>query len=461
MKEPEVTITLSGLASNLDTQTILSSLMKIERIPLDQLNQQQSTTSQAKTSLSTFLSKVTAIRTAAASLSDPNGFRSLTATSSDSGVGASVGAGATPGSYSVQVMNLAHEQRTKSNTFASSTDPLGQSGSLTFAVGANGPVTVNVQSGDSLAAIADNINQSGARVSASVLYDGSQYRLMLRGLDTGAANAIAITESGTTLGLASPANTYQSASDSLVKIDGIDVTRSTNVVSGAIPGVTLTLGKQMASAGTINVSSDPNALATKVQALVTAYNDAVSTGHQLAGYGTSKASNTLLQGDSSIRSTLDRLSQVLGSAVAGATGKYTSLSSVGLSSTSDGTLKLDTAKLSAAVAADPTAVARLFTTDSSIGATGAMGTLVSGIDGLTVGTTSLLGSRVGSLDKQAEKLADDALKLQARLDARQTALENQFVQLEMMMSNVNAQDYAYKALTGYAGAFGSNSSTGK
>lgn len=453
-----MTITLSGLASNLDTQTIMNSLMKIERIPLDQLNQQQASYTQAKTSLSSFLSKVTSVRSAAAALADPNGFRSLTASSSDAGVSATVSGAAVPGSFSVQVTSLAHEQRTKSNPQASSTDALAQAGSIVLTVGGGSAVSVSVDPGDSLAAIADNINKSGARVSAAVLYDGSQYRLTVRGLDSGAANAITIDENGVTLGLSDPANTYQAATDAKVLVDGNEVTRSSNVVQGVIPGVTLSLSKEMTSASTVTISADPGALATKVQTLVNAYNDVVATGHSLAGYGTSKAANTILQGDSAVRTTLDRLSRIFGSNVAGTSGRYTSLSSVGLSSNSDGTLKLDTSKLTTAMNADPTSVARLFTTDTSLGATGAMGSLLSAIDSLTVGTTSLLTSRVGSLGKQATKLADDATKMQARLDAYQTALADQFVRLETTMGAINAQDYAYRGLTGYTSTSTSSSS---
>lgn len=453
-----MTITFSGLASGLDTQTIMNSLMKIERIPLDQLSAQQASVTQAKTQMSSFLSKVTAVRTAAASLSDPAGFRSLTASSTDSGVVATVAGGAQPGSFSVQVMSLAHEQRTTSNAQSSSTDPLSQSGSITFQIGAGTPVTVAVDSNDSLAAIADSINQSGARITASVIYDGSQYRLAIRGQDSGAANAITFTESGVSLGLDDPANTNQVASDARVKIDDVEITRSSNLIQGAIPGVSLSLRKEMTSAGKVAIDSDPGALATKIQSFVSAYNDMVASAHSIAGYGNTKASNSLLQSDSAVRSTLDRLSRVLGSSVAGSSGRYTTLSSAGLTSNSDGTLKLDTAKLSTAMAADPTGVARLFTTDASIGATGAMKSLLSAVDALTTGTNSAVGGRISALGKQSERLTESYTRLSLRIDAYQTALQNRFIALETMMSNINAQSSAYESLTNYTSTLKSSSS---
>jgi flagellar hook-associated protein 2 len=326
-------------------------------------------------------------------------------------------------------------------------------------VGSGTAVDVGVSATDSLADIADNINKSGARVTASVLYDGSQYRLLVRGMDSGASNAVNLSESGTALNLADPANTYQAATDSHIKIDGIDITRSTNVVQGALPGLTLTLTKETSSAAAVSVSNDPSALTTKINALVSAYNDMVTTAHATAGYGTSVASNSVLQSDTAIRTTLDRLSHVLTSAVPGTSGKYTTLSSVGLSSNKDGTIKLDSTKLTQALTADPSGVAKLFNTDASTGANGAMGLLTAAIDSLTTGTNAVLTGRVTALNKQAQKLTDDATALQRRIDLYQQQLQNQFTALETTMGSIKAQNSAFAGLTGYSSVFSSSTTS--
>jgi flagellar hook-associated protein 2 len=454
-----VTITLSGLASGLDTQSIMNSLMKVEQIPLTQLQTQQTNYLKAGSTMSSFLSKVASVRSAAATLAAPATYRSLTAVSSDSGVSATVSGAASPGSYSVNVLALAHEQRTRSDPQSSSTGALGQSGTISVQVGSGTAVDVGVSATDSLADIADNINKSGARVTASVLYDGSQYRLLVRGMDSGASNAVNLSESGTALNLADPANTYQAATDSHIKIDGIDITRSTNVVQGALPGLTLTLTKETSSAAAVSVSNDPSALTTKINALVSAYNDMVTTAHATAGYGTSVASNSVLQSDTAIRTTLDRLSHVLTSAVPGTSGKYTTLSSVGLSSNKDGTIKLDSTKLTQALTADPSGVAKLFNTDASTGANGAMGLLTAAIDSLTTGTNAVLTGRVTALNKQAQKLTDDATALQRRIDLYQQQLQNQFTALETTMGSIKAQNSAFAGLTGYSSVFSSSTTS--
>ena len=441
-------ITFGGLASNLDTNAIITGLAKAQRIPLNALNARQAQVSSAAGSLTSFMASVTALQTAAATLSTPTGLSSLAATSTDGGVVVSAGAGAQPGSYSVDVISLAKETRIKSDTQSSSSAGLGMSGSLSVQIGAGSAVPIAINGSDSLTDIAAKITGSGARVTASVMYDGSQYRLLVRGLDTGDASNVTIAESGTALGLDTPANTYQISADSHVKVDNIPVSRSTNLIVGVLPGISFALSKPTTTTATATIAADPTAMATKIGSLVTAFNAVVSSAHFTAGYGTVQASNSVLAGDSAIRSTLDRLSRVIGDKVAGTTGKYTTLSSIGLHLAKDGSIQLDQARLTTALGADPGAISRLFVTDLTAGTTGAMSRLATTIDLLVTGKTSTLGSRQGSLTAQASRLSDDSIKLTAQDDAYEASLRNQFTQLELTMSDIKAQNSSLASLIG-------------
>lgn len=438
-------ITFGGLASGLDSQSIITALVKAEHVTIDINQQKQDGITKAQGDISSFMATVTALGTAASTLSDPGQYASLAATSSDTGVSVSANGGAVPGSYSVQVKSLAAEQRTRSDTFASSTTALNQSGTLQIQVGAGAPVSVTINAGDDLTTIATNINKSGARVNASVLYDGQTYRLLVRGLDTGKANNVTFTENAVSLGLANPANTYQNASDATVNIDGVDVSRSTNVIAGAVTGVTFTLTNKMAAPGTVTIANDPTALATKIQSFVTAFNNMVSNAHFTAGYGTLKASDTALAGDGTMRSVLDRLQGIMSNTVAGGT-TFKSLAAVGLHLQSDGSLTLDTTKLSSAITQDPDAVKRLFVTDATIGATGVMGTMKSAVDSLTTGTSAPLQARLDGYSKQLKSLSDEQASLQARLDQFQANLQAQFTQLEMQVSTYKAEGNSLASL---------------
>jgi flagellar hook-associated protein 2 len=233
---------------------------------------------------------------------------------------------------------------------------------------------VNVSSTDSLANIASDISSSGAPVTASVVYDGSQYRLDVQGTYTGSANAFTFDESGFSLGLSTPANTYQAATNTEATIDGIAVSSSTAQISGAIPGVSIAVTGPTNGSATLTVSASSSTLATSLQSFVTAYNNVVSAGHTDTGYGSTTASNALLASDPGIRSCLNQLSSLVAGSVAGSDSTLTTLGSLGLTLNSDGSLSLNTSTLSQSVQTDSSGVEKLLISSVSSGFTGIMGT---------------------------------------------------------------------------------------
>jgi flagellar hook-associated protein 2 len=436
-----MSITFGGLASGLDTNAIIDGLVKAERVPLDRLSTRQSEVMAAKDGISSLSTKMASLKSAAQALSSLSGFSSYKASSTDASVVASVSGAASPASYTLQVTKLAKEQRTYATPQASSTTALGHTGSLSITVGSGTPVNLTIDPADTLTDIATKIGSSGARLSASVVYDGSQYRLQVRGLDSGAANAITFDETGFTLGLENPLNTVQKAQDAQFTVDGIPMTRSTNQVGGAIPGTTLALTKENVTSE-IAISSDGDGLKKKVQAFVTAYNDIVNAGHYMAGFGTTKASVKELTGDSSIRSSLDKIGRLVSQTVPGTTGKYTTLGSIGIGTDRDGKLKLDDTKLTAALAADPSAVTKLFVEDAAIGSTGAMKSFMTAVDQIATNENSTLKSRSDALSKLSQRLDDDYARMERRISYVETQLRDRFSQLELLMSKYNAQGSA-------------------
>jgi flagellar hook-associated protein 2 len=433
-------ITISGLSSGMDTGGMISSLVAAESVPLTQLQTQKTAIEKAKSDVSSFLGRVSDLASAAKALADPLQFSAAKATSSDSAVVATAGVGATPGTTSIEVQSLARESRAQSLLASSSTDGLGGEGLLTVKVGTDSSAEITVAASDSLADVASKINSAGLRVSASVLYDGSKYRMIVRGLDSGTANAVSFEEAGTlatTLGMTDSNAKLQSATDAKIRLDGsITVTRSSNQISGVIPGVTLALTKETSSPVQLTVAADGDALATKIKSFVTAYNAVVSTSHLTAGYGTTKGSDALLQGDSAFRSTLDTIARAVGGAVAGTGGK--SLALAGISSQKDGSLTFDESKLTSLLAKDPTTAKKLFTTDAAIGATGVMGTLAKALESVA-GTGGTLQRRIDTYAAQTTRLDQSADALTRRIAAFQEQLQKQFGAMETAFSNAKTQ----------------------
>ncbi|MBL8740112.1 MAG: flagellar filament capping protein FliD [Myxococcales bacterium] len=440
-------ISFGGLSSGIDTESIISAMISAESVPMARINSQKSNIDAALLTINSITGKFSTLKTASQALSSATGFASFKSTSSDSAVVATVTGAATTGAYDLTVQQLAKEQRTYSNAQTSSTAALGMAGDFSIAVGSGSPATITVAATDTLTDIAAKINQSGQRVGASILFDGTNYKLQVRGLDTGAANSVTFAENGTALGLATPANTVQAAQDAMLTIDGNVITRATNQVNGVIPGVTLALTKTTTSPATIKVESDPDALIGKIQTFVTAYNDIVSASQAAAGWGNFKASNQELAGDSTLRGVLDRLSRQVGAIVPGTTGKYQTLPSIGLGSTKDGKLSLDTAKLKTALEADPSAVQKLFVNDPALGSTGAMVGMVTLVDQQITGSSAPLKAKAEAYSKRSLKLTEDSDAIQRRLDLMETQLRNRFTQLEMIMSKYKTQGSALGAIT--------------
>jgi len=442
------TINFGGLATGIDTEALIKGLMAAERQPLNRLQAQKSTLDSARTTITSISTKLAALKTAARAMETPSGYASFKASSTDAAVVARAAGGASPGSYDVTVQALARASKHYSAAQTTSTDPLGLSGPLTLQIGSGAALDIDVTAGDSLADVASKINASGQRASASILFDGTGYRLQVRGLDTGAASGVTLGGAAATgLGLDVPAARVQSAQDAALTIDGIAVTRSTNQVSGVIPGVTLALTRTTASPATVAIESDGDNAKSKLKAFVSAYNDVVSASRFAAGWGSIKASNSELSADSTIRSVLDRLGRTVGEPVAGATGRYQTLASIGVRSNKDGALELDEVALDKAMLADSTAVTRLIVSDSGAGTTGAMSKVSTLVEQLATNANAPLLKKIEAFGVRMKRIDNDSDAQARRLTIMEAQLRARFTQLEMLVSKINSQGSALAGIS--------------
>lgn len=440
-------ITFGGLSSQIDTDAIVTELVRVERLPIDQLRTKQTLVTSARDSLSSFLSKLSSLRKAADALASPTGFNAFAASSSNAAVVATVTGGASEGSFDIEVKDLAREQRSHSTTYLSATTAIGQSGSIQIQVGVTNPANIAVDATDSLSAVAAKINASGARVSASVLYNGTNYRLVVRGLDSGAQNAFTVSDPDTGLDLGGPTSVAQEAKNSRIIIDNVSIERPTNQVVGVIPGVTLALTATTTTPATVAVQTDPSAIKDKITSFVSTYNDVMSAARLTAGFGTVKAGNALLSGDGTIRDATARMARALGAPVAGALGLYRTLSSVGLTTQRDGSLSFDATKFNTALVADPSGVQKLFVADASSGSNGAMGVLRTALDGLTTGEKAGLNARIAAFGKEITRLDERSVRLEAQVTATEDSLRKRFTAMEQAISRYKAQGAALAGLS--------------
>ena len=322
----------------------------------DQLNTQSAALDSQVSAFGTFTSSVDALQTALAGIDDPTTLAGFAATVGDTSIASATAAsGAVAGSYSLAVQNLATSQTLTSSPIASATDTVG-SGTLNISVGsASATVTID-SSNDTLQGIANAINSAPGNpgVSASIITAADGARLVLSGTATGASSGITVTETDGGSGLSSlvydPSNTAvvsgltqtQAAQDANFTINGFAATSASNVVKGALSGVTLDLLQPSAVATaasgttpatytptTLTISPDTSTAASAIGAFVTALNNTLSSLQTLTAYDPTTQTAGPLQGNATVEAFQNQLSNILDTVTSSTTG-INSLSDLGL-----------------------------------------------------------------------------------------------------------------------------------
>jgi flagellar hook-associated protein 2 len=427
-------ITFGGVGSGIDTESIISGLLSASRTPLNRVQQQNAQVGSAISSMSDVGNLLSKFKDAVSALDTIQEVGSFTATSSSKSVVATAAGGAQPGSFEVNVTQLATAYKAYSDplSITQANQALSQNGQLGLTVNGES-VTLAIEPADTLDNVIAKINSSGLRVSASSFFDGTQFRMQLRGLDTGAENDVAVTESGTTFGFAN--NPKSTGQDAELEIDGFPVTSKTNQVQGAISGVTLALTEITTTPTTVTIASDKDGFQKKLQSLVDSYNAVVNRIHTEAGFGSIKATNAELSADSSLRSVTSRLSSALTQRVG--SGKFQTLRSIGIELNNNGTLKLNASALEKALAEDPDAVTKVIAGDD--GETKGLADSLASVATDLLSAKGLIQARKDGLSARQKLLTSRADLEQTRLDRMEEMLRRQFTEMDSTVAANKAQ----------------------
>lgn len=438
------TISFSGLGSGIDIDSIVRGLVSAESTGVNTANSRISATKAAVSDLSSVGSLLSDLKSVVDSLDTATELSSFSGTSgNENALGVSASGNARAGTYDVRVVSLLKEQRNYSATYAASDTALGESGTLRFSQGGT-DYDVAIAATDTLSEIAAKINDSGANVKANIFYDGSTYRLQVSSSEGGAHAAFSMTDVGGTLslGLDAPGSLRQAAADAEVLIDGISVKSKTNVISGAIEGVSLTLKDETAASFKVQIAADPKKMVESLNDFVKKYNAVVSRIHTLAGFGSIKSTNKELAGDSALRAISAGLSSKVLSKVGAADGALGTLADLGIRLNNNGTLKLDEAKMKAKLAENPSGFAQALAGDAS--SDGLMDIMSSMLKGFTDSGTGLMATRQDSFSARIKALQDTATREQARIDRMETRLRFTFAKMDAAVAAAkNQMNYLY------------------
>lgn len=447
--------TISGLGTGLDIGGMVTAIADAEKAPkqaqIDRL------TTKTETSLSAVGTLTSAVETFEASLtaleSSSSSFEGLGVQSSADGVAsATAGAGAVPGSYEVEVISLASSSKVASASLeggASTTFDSG--GTLTIDVGDNASYEVQVAPGASLTEIRDAINSqlsATAGISANIITDASGARLVLSSEVTGegtdlyvkgtgdlAALNINVDEDGNhdlTQQSGTGAGSITLASNASYKIDGLELSSSTNTVT-ALSGLSIKLTAEGTT--TLTVAPNTEGLKTSIEAFVSAYNNLITVTNALTRVTTSEDETSTdagaLVGDALVRSLLGSIRNELVQPSTGS-GELSVLAQLGVTTNKDGTLSIDDAKLSSALETHYDEVQAFFVGDDG---------LIPRLKSVTEPYTApggLLAGRTESLQKTMTQLSEQQQALDRRIDSLTTSLYTKYNNMDILVAQLNA-----------------------
>ena len=446
------TISFGGLGNGLDFGQVIDQLVKAAHLPVDRLTEKKALFSAKSTDYATLSTKLAMLQSAADKLRLTSSFdRSSISTSDEAIVTATGSSLATPGTYQVQVSQLAqsHQIISKSSQSVSeiSADIVsGSSAAFTFRVGTGSSQTVTLGATATLENLRDEINNLGAGVAASIINTGSDivpaYRLVMTSTSTGSDYGITVSADDTTLDLTNGSgtggtDTLQIARDAVVVIGSattVSLTRSNNVVTDAISGVTMTL----TDTGTVqvNVSRDITAVKSNITALATAYNDVVKFVNERNTYDIATKKGGVFFDEPTVRNVFAQIRTALSSTVSGASSLST-VGEVGFKTERDGTITVDDAKLSSVLNTSYSAVKALFTIQTGItGVAQLLTDAVDRLDDIQFGSVTL---RKASLTKQMTTLTDDIASKEDALALYEERLKRQYAALDSLLRQLGSQ----------------------
>ena len=363
---PEILSKLN-IGSGMNNSEIIAALVNAEKAPVLDRIEKDETQAQNKISAYGILkSEIKAFRDSVRNIKDSNAASHVGSTS-NSTVATFTTTGSTGSdeiNSSLVVSSLASTHTLASAAYDSAGSAVGE-GSLTidfgtysttsstndtFTANTNSSVTINTSATTSLTQLRDLINNATDNAEASILYNGSGYVIVIKGL-SGANNEIRVTPSNDSTDTLKNKITYNTSSKTLTQttdgtdasfsVDGISMTRSSNEINDLFSGYSLKLHTTNSSAINISSSQNLSTIEGLMNDFVTSYNAVYGGISALSVGGASSASSGPLSGDSLARQIQRTIRGYTSDPIVGYEGGPYSLALLGIQTQRDGTLALN------------------------------------------------------------------------------------------------------------------------
>ena len=451
-------ISATGIGSGLDVDSIVSSLVSAEGDAKTLLltNKRSDTQFEVsafgalKSTLSTFASSLSFLKTT-------SNFESNTLTSSDTSIFTATSSGSVaPGTFNIEVRALAESQKLLTSGFTDQDTEVG-TGTLTISVGNESFNVVIDSANDTLAQISSAINNAtdNKGVSTTVVnvddgMGGTEAKLILSSDQSGTDNQITVTiddadandtdASGLsafyydTSDATTPERLTQinAAVDADIYIDGQRVLSSSNTVTDAIEGVTITVNKADSGVNySLTVDTDVPTIKTNIENFVSNYNTLRTFINDVTEFDPATGEAAVLLGDSTTRNLSNQIRKQLSESVSGINGDFSTLVDLGITTSSDGTLSINSTKLDSVLTSNLDDVAQLFSSSDGIA------TKLDSIVNEYVKVNGLLDTKTAGLNATIEDINEDIVSLQASLESLETRLLAQFNAMDAIVAQLN------------------------
>ena len=422
----QVNDAFSGKTSGIDVSSVVDSMMQVQDQPETQMKDEQSSLDAQISALTTIGTELSTLSNSVNSLGDFDGaLNQFTTGSSDAAVvSAAAGDTATAGTHTITVNSLA----TTSSSYSGYISPGSLAGAEIDVKYGNpsSPTstdTIDIPSTDTtLAKAASYINSGTYGVTASVVTDSQGSRLALTSKTSGAAGNLTVSSSAASF-------TSTAGVDAQLTVDGVPVDSSSNTVTGAIPGVTLSLGATDPNTPIqISVEPDTSQAADALESFVDAYNAVIGSINSQYTLN-SNGSEGILAGDSMLQSLQSSLLDMVSTAV-GDNGQYTNLHSLGIEMQNDGTLQIDSTTLSDALSSSYSEVQNFFQSTSPAGWAETAGTEMTQ---LTDPTKGPVASDISGLNQSNSDLASQISDFEANMSEVKQQLTSQYDNLDTLL----------------------------
>lgn len=433
-------IASTGVGSGLDIAGIVQKLVEAEGTPkATRLNSAEAKVQAKLSALGSLRSALAGFRSALAVLKDVTKFQGRqVALSSPDFLSASAASTAVPGTYSIEVQQLAQAQRQQALPYSAVTDVVG-TGTLTITTADETVEIVLDGTNNTLAGVAAAINASAAAddVVATVVSGATQAMLTISARATGEDHEFTVAQTGGDAGLVAfvaGIAPVQPGLDAEALIEGVLVTGSTNTLSGAITGVDVNLLEANDPGDTTQVTVGYNRDAARkaIDDFVKSYNALTESIKAVSSYNAQTRQSGPLFADAGVRNIVFQLRRELMSA-AELDGSFARLSDIGVTAELDGKLTVDSTKLDAAFAADFDAIGELFAAED-VGVARKLDALLEPY----LQTGGVLDSRTAGLRSTIDDIGDQRQALNLRLEALQARYLKQFNALDTLLAQMQS-----------------------